>query len=84
MAPDHGLGRLFTPMLELTGRHDYGSPTTDINLIPEMQVTLSKRQHIRGAAGVSAPLTNSSDRKPQITFYVLWDWAEGVFWNGWR
>ncbi len=84
MAPDHGLGRLFTPMLELTGTHDYGAPNTDINLIPEMQVTVSKRQHIRAAAGISAPITNSSDRKPQVTFYVLWDWAEGLFWNGWR
>jgi cytochrome c553 len=85
MARDHGLGRLYTPMLELTGTHDYTAGVgTDLNLIPEMQVTLSKRQQIRAAAGVSAPVTNSSDRKPQIIFYVLWDWAEGNFWSGWR
>jgi hypothetical protein len=84
MAPDHGLGRLFTPMVEFTGTHDYGSSNTDLNIVPEMQVTVSKRQHIRAAAGVNTPVTNTADRKPQITFYVLWDWAEGAFWNGWR
>lgn len=85
MAPDHGLGRLYTPMIELIGTRDYtAGASTDLNLIPEMQVTVSKRQHIRAAAGVSAPVTNTADRKPQIIFYVLWDWAEGHFWNGWR
>jgi hypothetical protein len=49
-----------------------------------MQVTVSKRQHIRADAGISAPVTNTSDRKPQVLFYVLWDWAEGAFWKGWR
>jgi mono/diheme cytochrome c family protein len=85
MAPDHGLGRLYTPMVEFVGTHDYTPGAgTDLNIVPEMQVTLSKRQHIRAAAGVSAPVTNTAGRKPQITFYVLWDWAEGHFWNGWR
>ena len=83
MAPDHGLGRLFTPMVELVGTHTYGA-YTDLNLVPQMQVTVSKRQHIRADVGVSAPINNTSDRNPQILFYVLWDWAEGAFWNGWR
>jgi mono/diheme cytochrome c family protein len=85
MAPDHGLGRLFTPMVEFVGTHDYtAAASTNFDIVPQMQVTVSKRQHIRADAGVSAPVTNTSDRKPQIIFYVLWDWAEGAFWNGWR
>ena len=84
MATDHGLGRLFTPMVEVVGTHEYGTGNTDLSIVPQMQVTLSKRQHIRADAGVSAPVTNTSDRKPQVIFYVLWDWAEGAFWNGWR
>jgi mono/diheme cytochrome c family protein len=85
MAPDHGLGRLFTPMVEFVGTHDYtAAASTDFDIVPQMQVTVSKRQHIRADAGVSAPVTDTSDRKPQIIFYVLWDWAEGAFWNGWR
>ena len=85
MAPDHGLGRLFTPMVEFVGTHDYAPGAgTDLDIVPQMQVTVSKRQHIRADIGVSAPVTNTADRKPQIIFYVLWDWAEGAFWNGWR
>jgi cytochrome c553 len=83
MAPDNGLGRLFTPMVEFVGTHTYGADT-DLDLVPQMQVTVSKRQHIRADVGVSAPVNNTSDRKPQVIFYVLWDWAEGAFWNGWR
>jgi hypothetical protein len=83
MAPDHGLGRLFSPMVEFTGTHTYGAGT-DLNLVPQMQVTVSKRQHIRADAGISAPITNTADRKPQVLFYILWDWAEGAFWKGWR
>jgi mono/diheme cytochrome c family protein len=83
MALDRGLGRLFTPMVEFVGTHTYGADT-DLSLVPQMQITVSKRQHIRADAGVSAPLNNTADRKPQVIFYVLWDWAEGAFWNGWR
>lgn len=83
MGLDHGLGRLFTPMVELSGTHTYGAGT-DLDVVPEMQVTVSKRQHIRADVGVSAPVTNTADRKPQVLFYVLWDWAEGAFWKGWR
>jgi hypothetical protein len=71
-------------MVEVVGTHEYGTGNTDLSIVPQMQVTLSKRQHIRADAGVSAPVTNTSDRKPQVIFYVLWDWAEGAFWNGWR
>jgi hypothetical protein len=85
MAPDHGLGRLFSPMVEFVGTHDYTAGAgTDLDVVPQMQVTVSKRQHIRADAGISAPVTNTSDRKPQVLFYVLWDWAEGAFWKGWR
>jgi cytochrome c553 len=85
MGTDHGLGRLFSPMVEFVGTHDYtAGASTNLNIVPQMQVTVSKRQHIRADAGVSAPVTNTGDRKPQIIFYVLWDWAEGAFWNGWR
>jgi hypothetical protein len=28
-------------------------------------------------------VTDTKGRSPQVYFYVLWDWAEGHFWNGW-
>lgn len=84
-APDHGLGRLFTPMTEIVGKKNFMTgAVTDWDVLPEMQVTVSHRQHIRAAVGYRKPVTDVSGRAPQIDFYVLWDYAEGHFWNGWR
>lgn len=84
LAPDHGLGRLFSPMVEILAAHDFEPHAgTDWDVLPQMQVTISRRQHIRGDIGVRAPVTNTKDRSPQVVFYVLWDWADGKFWEGW-
>jgi hypothetical protein len=85
MAPDHGLGRLFSPMVEVLGARDYSTGAkTDLDVLPEMQVTVNRRQHIRADVGVREPFTDTSGRHPQVVFYLLWDWAEGKFWEGWR
>jgi hypothetical protein len=85
VAPDRGLGRLYSPMLEFVAKRNFATgAATDWDVLPEMQVTVSRRQHIRAAAGYRKPFTDVSGRAPQISFYVLWDWAEGHFWNGWR
>lgn len=84
-APDHGLGRLFSPMTEFVAKRDFMTGSgTDWDVLPEMQVTVSRRQHIRAAAGYRKPITNVSGRSGQVQFYILWDWAEGHFWEGWR
>ena len=85
LAPDHGLGRLYSPMLEFVAKRDYRTgASTQWDILPEMQVTVSRRQHIRAAVGYRKPFTDVSGRAPQVEFYVLWDWAEGHFWDGWR
>ncbi len=85
VAQDHGLGRLFSPMVEFAAVHDYmPGANTQWDVLPEMQVTVSARQHIRAAIGYRKPFTEVSGRAPQVEFYVLWDWAEGHFWEGWR
>ena len=85
LAPDHGLGRLYSPMVEFVAKRDYmAGASTDWDVMPEMQVTVSRRQHIRAAVGYRKPITDVSGRAPQLEFYVLWDWAEGHFWEGWR
>ena len=84
-APDHGLGRLYSPMIEFVAKRDFMTgANAQWDVVPEMQVTVSKRQHIRAAVGYRKPFTDVSGRAPQIEFYVLWDWAEGHFWDGWR
>ncbi len=85
LAPDHGLGRLFSPMTEFLASRDFETgASTDWDIVPQMQVTVSRRQHIRVNVGYRTPINNRADRTPQVMFYVLWDWADGKFWDGWR
>ncbi len=80
----HGLGRLWSPMFEVLGSRDLiNQAKTDWDVVPEMQVTLSKRQHVRGAVGVRTPVNNTVGRSPEVMFYVLWDWQEGSLLKGW-
>ena len=84
MAREHDLGRLFTPMVELLGKRNFASgASTNLDVLPQMQVTVSPRQHIRVDVGVREPLTDTNGRHSQVVFYVLWDWADGKFWEGW-
>jgi len=84
LAGDHRLGRQWSPMLEFLANRDLvDGAKTDWDVMPEMQVTLSKRQHIRVDLGYRAPFTNTSGRQGQVDFYILWDWADGKFWEGW-
>ncbi len=85
LAGDHGLGREWSPMLEFLASRDLGSGArVDWDLLPQMQVTLSKRQHVRGDLGVRIPVTDTAHRPIQVEFYLLWDWADGKLTEGWR
>jgi len=82
---DGGLGRMWVPMLELVADRDLeDGAKTNVDLVPEMQVTLNKRQHIRLGAGVQMPVNNREGRSKQFMFYVLWDWFDGGFFDGWK
>ena len=79
-----GLGRLWTPMLELTLNRDFATGAkNNWDVIPEMQVTISRRQHVRGNIGVRVPANNTAGRPVQVMFYLLWDWADGKLTEGW-
>lgn len=81
---DRGLGRLWSPMVELVADRDLSDGAkTDWDVLPEVQVTLSKRQHVRADLGVSIPATNTAGRSPQVIFYLLWDWQDGKLTEGW-
>ena len=84
-AGDHGLGRLWSPMVEFVSTRDLiDSAKTDWDVIPQMQVTISRRQHIRASVGVRAPFTNTAGRPVQVMMYILWDWQDGKINEGWR
>ena len=83
-SPDHRLGSQWSPMVELlANRNLQDGAKTDWDVLPELQVTLSPRQHIRADFGVRQPFTDTAGRKTQLEFYILWDWADGKFWEGW-
>src|SRR6202166_1188862 len=85
MAPDHMLGRLFSPMVEFLAVRDFKpGASTNWDVLPEMQITVSRRQHVRVGFGVREPFTNTQGRTPQVLFYFLWDRADGKLWEGWR
>jgi mono/diheme cytochrome c family protein len=82
---NHGLGRLWSPMVEfLTDRELVNGAHTDFDVVPQFQVTLSKRQHVRFNLGVRIPATNTTDRSVQAVFYLLWDFQDGKLLEGWR
>ncbi len=83
-APDHGLGRLWSPMFEFLAVRDFTTGAKmNWDVLPQMQVTISKRQHVRGDLGVRIPVNNTAGRQVQLMFYLLWDWGDGKLTEGW-
>ncbi len=77
-------GRAWTPMVEiLAGRELESGAETNWDLLPQIQVTLNTRQHIMANLGVRLPLTNAETRDAEVLFYLLWDWFDGGFFDGW-
>ena len=77
-------GRVWSPMLELLLARPLASDAkTSWDVLPGMQVTLNARQHVRLAGGVRLPITDADVRKKSVIVYLLWDWYEGGFLQGW-
>jgi mono/diheme cytochrome c family protein len=80
-----GLGRMWSPIAEfLWDRSFETGAKTNFDVMPEFQVTLSQRQHVRLALGVRIPATNTAGRPVQAVFYLLWDWFDGRIQDGWK
>ena len=83
VAEDHGFGRTWTPMTEVLFAKERGGPN-EWDMVPQMQVSLSKLQHVLLDVGVRLPLSQRETRKPQVIAYVLWDWFDGGFFQFWK
>jgi hypothetical protein len=78
-------GRSWTPMIEMAAVRELEAgqrPQWDV--LPQLQVSLSKRQHILVSGGVRIPVNQREGRHPQVLTYLLWDWFDGGFRDGWR
>lgn len=77
-------GRALTPMVELEGK---GAVEDEVNIdwgfVPQLQIALSQRQHIFWNVGVHLPLDELDTRPYRLMTYLLWDWFDGGFLEGW-
>jgi mono/diheme cytochrome c family protein len=78
-------GRTWSPMVEvLAARPLEDGAKAEWDVVPQMQVTLSRRQHIAFSFGARLPLSNRDARPTTFMAYLLWDWFDGGFFEGWR
>lgn len=81
----HGeFGRLWAPMIEVLGSRELttGAPA-HWDVLPQVHVTLSTRQHIRANVGVRVPVNERTGRSTQVLGYFLWEWFGGGLLTGW-
>jgi hypothetical protein len=83
MAQDQGFGRVWSPMVEVLAAKPKGAET-EWDVVPQMQVSLSKLQHVLLSVGVRVPLNERQERKPQFLTYFLWDWFDGGLFQFWK
>ena len=77
-------GRAWSPMIEFLGGKDLEcGEKVKWDVVPQMQVTLNTRQHIMLNVGLRIPVTESSSRHTEVLIYLLWDWFDGGFFEGW-
>lgn len=83
LAQDAGFGRVWSPMAEVLVARGEGGPT-EWDLVPQVQVSLSKLQHVLLNVGVRVPLNERQDRHTRFLTYVLWDWFDGGLFQFWK
>lgn len=77
-------GRAWSPMVEvLAARELEDGHRAEWDVLPQLQVSLSTRQHVLVNIGVRTPISQRSDRGTSVLMYLLWDWFDGGFFSGW-
>jgi len=83
-ATNAGLGRRWSPMTEFVYDRDLVKGAgNNWDVIPEIQIPVSKRLHILGSIGYRIPINNTMGRPRQLMFYLLWDYVDGKLTEGW-
>lgn len=83
-AANKGVGRLWSPMVEFIADRDLESGArTNWDIVPEVQITLNQRQHVRLNVGLRTPMNNTAGRPTSLGFYLLWDFFDGGLREGW-
>ncbi len=78
-----GAGRAWTPMVELQGKGEFEGGTVALDVVPQLQISLSRRQHVLFNVGALVPATETEGRSVRLMAYLLLDWFDGGFFEGW-
>jgi len=77
-------GRAWSPMVEILGaRALEDASDAEWDVLPQLQVSLSTRQHVLLNVGVRTPISERRERQASVLVYLLWDWFDGGFLSGW-
>jgi len=77
-------GRTWSPMVEFLAARDLATSNANRwDVVPQLQVSLSTRQHVLVCGGVRLPMNDSDRRDTTFIAYVLWDWFDGALFAGW-
>ena len=72
-------------MAEIIADRDFETDaSTNWDVVPEVQIPVSRRMHILANVGLRVPLNHRADRPQQLMFYLLWDYADGGLTEGWK
>jgi hypothetical protein len=82
-AQNRGFGRAWSPQIEVLWARPQGG-ASEWDVVPQVQVTLSKLQHVMVAAGLRIPVTQREERPRQGLIYLVWDWFDGGFFEFWK
>ena len=77
-------GRAWSPMVELLGARELEEGSNaEWDVLPQLQVSLSNRQHVLMNIGLRVPVSQRRERDASVLVYLLWDWFDGGFFSGW-
>jgi len=77
-------GSSWSPMVEILGAKNLDrGDDAEWDIVPQIQIALNRRQHVRLGLGVRMPLNHTDERNPVYAVYLLWDTFDGGFFEGW-
>lgn len=76
--------REWSPMMEFVAAKELvKGERVHWDLVPQLQVSLSRRHHVLLNGGLQLPVNARADRGRTFRMYLLWDWFDGGFFTGW-